>query len=96
MTQRIANTITAHVSNSVDIEIVDLSDDELLGCMEEARSRGLMLAEKREPVCNADRLRLLQIDLVINRTSEALERYLAIVVTPPSRDATHITKGKAA
>ena len=63
--------VEAHVSEYVDVDIQldELEDDELLACVEEARSRGLIgkLTKSRR-----DRIALVYENLVAGRTSRAL------------------------
>lgn len=69
--QTIYANVEVTTDADVDIEIEDLSDEELGHCVEEARKRGLgsALGSRR------DRLVPIYEDLVVGRTAKALENF---------------------
>jgi hypothetical protein len=62
--------VTTKVDVDVDVEIQDLDDDELLACVEEARSRGLLGTESKD---NRDVLETALRDPMSKRYATAIE-----------------------
>lgn len=79
----VIQSVDTTVDVDFDVEISDLSDDELMACVDEARERGL-LGVVAGPV--RDRLAPIYDDLLCRRTDHALARFEAAIFSGGDAD----------